>query len=62
MFMPSYEIEELIHEEFLMAFDEFERAPAAGKAGAAVRLNFAVRRLYDFVGYGKPPATSRLRA
>ena len=59
MFMPSYEMGELVHDEFLIALDEFERAPATEKAGAAVRLNLAVRRLYDFVGHGKLPATPR---
>lgn len=50
---PQRAIEEQIHEEFRAAFDELERASGREKIDAAVRLNRAVRRLYDFVGYDK---------
>jgi len=52
---PESEIEEHIRKDFQAAFDEHERAPGNQKADAAVRLNRAMRRLYDFVGYGKVP-------
>jgi hypothetical protein len=48
-------IEEQIHKEFQGAFDELERASGQEKIEAAGRLNRAVRKLYDFVGYGKMP-------
>ena len=51
--LPSRAIEEQIHKEFQAAFDEFERASGQAKVTATARLNRAVRRLFDFVGYGK---------
>ena len=52
---PECEIEEQIHKEFRDAFDELERASGQQRIDAAARLNRAVRRLFDFVGYGKMP-------
>jgi hypothetical protein len=52
---PPQVIKEQVHKEFRAAFDELERASAKEKEAAAARLNRAVRRLYDFVGYGKVP-------
>lgn len=49
------EIEEQIRKDFGIAFDEWKRAPEKEKADAAARLDRAIRRLYDFVGYGKVP-------
>jgi hypothetical protein len=51
--IPQTAIEEQIHKEFQDAFDELERA--SEKVDAAARLNRVVRRLFDFVGYGKMP-------
>ena len=42
--------------EFENAFTALEQAPEAEKPRAASRLNRAVRRLYDLIGYGKMPA------
>jgi len=56
-------IEDQIRFEFEAAFDALERAPDEEKPRAASRLNRAVRRLYDLIGYGKmPPARQPLRA
>jgi hypothetical protein len=52
---PRREIEEQIHKEFQDAFDELERASRHHRIDAVARLNRAVRRLFDFVGYGKMP-------
>jgi hypothetical protein len=52
---PQRTIEKQIHEEFQTAFDELERASGQEKVNATARLNLAVRRLFDFVGYGKLP-------
>jgi hypothetical protein len=48
-------IKEQVHKEFRAAFDELERASGQEKIDAAARLNRAVRRLFDFVGYGVVP-------
>ena len=53
--MPQREIEKQIHKEFQAAFDELERASEQEKINATARLNWAVRRLFDFVGYGRVP-------
>ena len=53
--VPQSAIEKQIHKEFQAAFDEFERASGQAKVTATSRLNRAVRRLFDFVGYGKVP-------
>lgn len=52
-FSPEYDIEDLIRREFRSASDELERASGDYKADAAARLNHAIRKLYDFVGYGR---------
>ena len=52
---PQRKIEEQIHKQFRAAFDELERASGKEKEAAAIRLNRAVRRLFDFVGYGIVP-------
>jgi hypothetical protein len=52
---PQREIEEQIHKEFRDAFDELERASGQQRIDAVARLNRAVRKLFDFVGYGKMP-------
>ena len=52
---PQCEIEEQIHKQFQAAFDELEPASGREKIDAAARLNRALRRLSDFVGYGKVP-------
>ena len=52
---PQRAIEEQIHKEFQDAFDELERVSGKEKTDATARLNRAVRRLFDFVGYGKVP-------
>ena len=55
--MPSVilqpEIEDRIRREFQLALDKLEQASDKEKADATERLNRAVRRLYDFIGYGK---------
>jgi hypothetical protein len=48
-------IEEQIHKEFRAAFDETGSSHRKEKDAATARLNRAVRRLYDYVGYGKVP-------
>jgi hypothetical protein len=53
--VPQRASEEQIHKEFQDAFDELERASGQEKVDATARLNLAVRRLFDFVGYGKVP-------
>lgn len=61
--MPSprqHEVEERIRADFRTALDELQRAPIAQRPDAAERLNCAMRRLYDFVGYGKVPADLQL--
>jgi hypothetical protein len=58
---PQRAIEEQIHKEFQDAFDEFERASGHAKVAATARLNRAVRRLFDFVGYGRVPTDSQLK-
>ena len=50
------ELENRIRDEFDAAFAALEQASAEEKLGAAYRLNRAVRRVYDFVGYGKLPS------
>ena len=45
--------EERIRAEFEIAWAERERASPADKLQAESRLNNAVRRLVDFVAYGK---------
>ena len=52
------QVEEHIRTEFRAAFARMEHATATEKEDAAVRLNHAVRRLYDFIGHGKVPADS----
>ena len=52
---PPNVIKEQMDEEFRTAFDEVERTSGKEKQAATTRLNRAVRRLYDFVGYGKVP-------
>lgn len=47
------EVEQRIRNEFACAFTALENATSTQRADAAARLNRAVRRLYDFVGYGK---------
>jgi hypothetical protein len=54
IFSPQI-IKEQVHNEFRAAFDELERASGKEKEAAAARLNRAVRRSYNFVGYGKVP-------
>ena len=51
--IPQRLIEEQIHKEFQDAFDGLERASGQEQVDATARLNRAVRRLFDFVGYGK---------
>jgi len=46
-------IEERIRSEFARAFEAWEQAPPKDKPQAESRLNRAVRRLVDFVAYGK---------
>jgi hypothetical protein len=53
--IPQSAIEEQIHKEFQDAFDGLERASRQERLDATARLNRAVRRLFDFVGYGKVP-------
>jgi hypothetical protein len=53
-------IKEQVHKEFRDAFDELERASGREKVDATARLNRAVRRLFDFVGYGKVPRDVQL--
>ena len=53
--VPQSAIEKQIHKEFQDAFDALERASGQGQVEATARLNRAVRRLFDFVGYGKVP-------
>lgn len=57
----NQEIEERIRTDFQMAFDELERAPESNKAEANEQLNRAMRRLYDFVAYGRMPADLQMR-
>jgi len=59
--VPQSAIEKQIHKEFQDAFDALERASGQGKVEATARLNRAVRRLFDFVGYGKVPTDSQLK-
>ena len=59
--IPQHEIEERIRQDFQAAFDELEQACDEEKASAAARLNRAIRRLYDFVGYGKVPQDLRFK-
>lgn len=47
--------EDRIRDEMAAAFAELEQAPPEAKPAATSRLNQAVRRLHDFVGYGKLP-------
>ncbi len=54
-YSPEAEIEEHIRKEFQAALDELERAGTNQKVHAAARVKWAIRRLYDFVGYGKTP-------
>jgi hypothetical protein len=58
---PHRAIEEQIHKEFQAAFAELERASGQEKVDATTRLNRAVRRLFDFVGYGKVPQDLRFK-
>jgi hypothetical protein len=53
--VPQRAIEKQIHKEFQDAFDALERASGQEQVDAIARLNRAVRKLYDFVGYGKMP-------
>jgi hypothetical protein len=53
-------VEDQIRSEFQEAFNALEEAPEEEKPRAASRLNRAVRRLYDLIGYGKIPPTGRL--
>ena len=46
-------IEDRIRNEFAIAFEMLEQAPTEQKQKAESRLNRAVRRLIDFVAYGK---------
>ena len=46
-------LEDRIRNEFNVAFSEWEQAPPEYKVQAESRLNRAVRRLVDFVAYGK---------
>ncbi|HEY1241321.1 MAG TPA: hypothetical protein VGF16_12235 [Bryobacteraceae bacterium] len=48
-------IEERLRYELDEAFTAVERADEEQEARARTRLNRAVRRLYDFIGYGKIP-------
>jgi hypothetical protein len=54
-------IEEQVHREFQDAFGELERASWQEKVDATARLNRAVRRLFDFVGYGKVSQDLRVK-
>jgi hypothetical protein len=58
-FVESYlertDIEGQIREELAEAFDSLEHAAPEDRPRATVRLNRAVRQLYDFIGYGKLP-------
>ena len=54
-------IEDRVRDEFANAFEALERASTEEKPQATSRLNRAVRRLYDFVGYGKIPRAGRAR-
>lgn len=60
-YSPEVEIEEHIRKEFQAAVDELERAASNQKVHAAARLKRAMRRLYDFVGYGKIPQDLQFR-
>jgi len=55
----KWELEDRIRGEFLAAFAGLKQAPAKDEANAQSRLNRAVRRLYDFVCYGKVPSEWR---
>ena len=47
-------VEDRIRNEFTIAFEMVEQAASEQKPEAESRLNRAVRRLIDFVAYGKP--------
>jgi len=51
-------IEERIRNEFAIALAELEQSPPEDKPLAEMRLNRAVRRLVDFVAYGKVPTVN----
>lgn len=51
--MDKSAVEERIRQEFATALEKWEKAPAKDKPQAESRLNKAVRRLVDFVAYGK---------
>jgi len=56
------DIEGRIREELAEAFALAETAAPEDRPRATVRLNRALRQLYDFVGYGKlPPKWVRTR-
>jgi hypothetical protein len=53
------DIEDRIRAEFSRALADLENASIENKPQATSRLNRAVRRLFDFVGYGKTPTDWR---
>ena len=53
--MDRSAVEDRIRQEFAIALEEVEEAPPEYKQLAESRLNRAVRRLVDFVAYGKWP-------
>lgn len=57
--MDRTAIEERIRSEFEAAVAAVENAPPAHKAHEEKRLNRAVRRVYDLIGYGKLPPNWR---
>lgn len=57
--MDRAAIEERIRSEFQAAVAAVENAPPARKTHEEKRLNRAVRRLYDLIGYGKLPPNWR---
>jgi hypothetical protein len=60
-YSPEAEIEEHIRKEFQSAVDELERAASNQKVHAEARLKRVMRRLYDFVGYGRIPQDLQFR-
>lgn len=55
MQMDKTSLEERIRADFEAAFAALENAPLEEKPIKEERLNRAVRRLYDLVGYGRVP-------
>lgn len=56
----KWKLDDRIRGEFLAASAGLKQASAEDEANAHSRLHRAVRRLYDFVGYGKLPSESEV--